>query len=124
MTTYALAVTCHPCPQLALRNALRYFPKEHHAVLAPEFAQELADYGHIYMYRFRPFEYEMKAYPISKYPARLSQTAAIMLMIMNNLDKAVAQYPHELITYGGNGSVFSNWYAQVAWWLLLSPSAG
>lgn len=94
--------------KLALRNALRYFPKELHKELAPEFAQELADYGRIYMYRLRP-DYEMKARPIDWYPARTPQAAAIMLMIQNNLDKAVAQHPHELITYGGNGAVFQNW---------------
>lgn len=94
--------------KLALRNALRYFPKELHNELAPEFAQELADYGRIYMYRLRP-DYEMKARPIDWYPARTPQAAAIMLMIQNNLDKAVAQHPHELITYGGNGAVFQNW---------------
>lgn len=94
--------------KLALRNALRYFPKELHKELAPEFAQELADYGRIYMYRLRP-DYEMKARPINWYPARTPQAAAIMLMIQNNLDKAVAQHPHELITYGGNGAVFQNW---------------
>lgn len=94
--------------KLALRNALRYFPKELHKELAPEFAQELADYGRIYMYRLRP-GYEMKARPIDWYPARTPQAAAIMLMIQNNLDKAVAQHPHELITYGGNGAVFQNW---------------
>ena len=94
--------------KLALRNALRYFPKELHKELAPEFAQELADYGRIYMYRLRP-DYEMKARPIDWYPARTPQAAAIMLMIQNILDKAVAQHPHELITYGGNGAVFQNW---------------
>lgn len=94
--------------KLALRNSLRYFPKELHKELAPEFAQELADYGRIYMYRLRP-DYEMKARPIDWYPARTPQAAAIMLMIQNNLDKAVAQHPHELITYGGNGAVFQNW---------------
>ena len=94
---------------LALRNALRYFPVEHHAVLAPEFANELREYGHIFMYRFRPSHYEMKAHPLSLYPATTQQAACIMLMIQNNLDYAVAQFPHELITYGGNGSVFSNW---------------
>lgn len=94
--------------KLALRNALRYFPKELHKELAPEFAQELVDYGRIYMYRLRP-DYEMKARPIDWYPARTPQAAAIMLMIQNNLDKAVAQHPHELITYGGNGAVFQNW---------------
>jgi len=93
---------------LAIKNALRYFPKKHHAVLAKEFAAELRDYGRIYMYRFRP-DYEMKARPISDYPAVSRQAAAIMLMIQNNLDKAVAQHPHELITYGGNGAVFQNW---------------
>ncbi|MCM1067407.1 MAG: urocanate hydratase [Muribaculaceae bacterium] len=94
--------------RLALRNALRYFPARHHAVLAPEFADELHRYGRIYMYRFRP-DYEMYARPIDAYPARSRQAAAIMLMIQNNLDKAVAQHPHELITYGGNGAVFQNW---------------
>lgn len=94
--------------KLALRNALRYFPKEWHAELAPEFAEELAAYGRIYMYRFRP-EYEMYARPISEYPAKCEQAAAIMLMIQNNLDYKVAQHPHELITYGGNGAVFQNW---------------
>ena len=94
--------------ELALRNALRYFDPKHHEVLAPEFAEELARYGRIYMYRFRP-EYEMYSRPIDHYPARSRQAAAIMLMIQNNLDKAVAQHPHELITYGGNGAVFQNW---------------
>lgn len=94
--------------ELALRNALRYFPKETHAELAPEFARELADYGRIYMYRLRP-DYEMKARHIDEYPARSRQAAAIMMMIQNNLDPAVAQHPHELITYGGNGAVFQNW---------------
>ena len=94
--------------ELALRNALRYFEPKHHEVLAPEFAEELERYGRIYMYRFRP-EYEMFARPIDHYPARSQQAAAIMLMIQNNLDKAVAQHPHELITYGGNGAVFQNW---------------
>ena len=94
--------------ELALRNALRYFDPKHHAVLAPEFAEELREYGRIYMYRFRP-DYEMYARPIEHYPARSRQAAAIMLMIQNNLDKAVAQHPHELITYGGNGAVFQNW---------------
>jgi urocanate hydratase len=93
---------------LALRNALRYFPEEFHAELAPEFAQELKDYGRIYMYRFRP-DYEMYARPIAEYPAQCEQAAAIMLMIQNNLDHKVAQHPHELITYGGNGAVFQNW---------------
>lgn len=94
--------------KLAIRNALRYFEKKHHAVLAPEFAAELTAYGRIYMYRFRP-EYEMKARHIDEYPYVCKQAAAIMLMIQNNLDYAVAQHPHELITYGGNGAVFQNW---------------
>lgn len=93
---------------LALRNALRYFPNKHHAVLAPEFAEELDKYGRIYMYRFRP-SYEMYARPIDEYPAKSRQAAAIMLMIQNNLDPAVAQHPHELIIYGGNGAIFQNW---------------
>ena len=94
--------------RLALRNALRYFPAKHHAVLAPEFAEELEKYGRIYMYRFRP-SYSIYARPIEEYPAKSKQAAAIMLMIQNNLDHAVAQHPHELITYGGNGGVFQNW---------------
>ncbi len=94
--------------KLALRNALRYFDKKFHSVLAPEFANELKKYGRIYMYRFRPL-YAMHARPISEYPHRSIQAAAIMLMIQNNLDPAVAQHPHELITYGGNGAVFQNW---------------
>ena len=94
--------------KLAVRNALRYFPKQWHATLAPEFAAELRDYGRIYMHRFRP-DYEMYARPIKDYPARSQQAAAIMLMIQNNLDPAVAQHPYELITYGGNGGVFQNW---------------
>ena len=94
--------------KLALRNALRYFPKELHAQLAPEFAEELRRYGRIYMYRLRP-DYEMHARPIGEYPARCRQAAAVMLMIQNNLDPRVAQHPHELITYGGNGAVFQNW---------------
>ncbi|MFZ9732113.1 MAG: urocanate hydratase [Schleiferiaceae bacterium] len=94
--------------KLALRNALRYFDPRHHEVLAPEFAEELRRYGRIYMYRFRP-TYAMHARPIGDYPARTPQAAAIMLMIQNNLDPAVAQHPHELITYGGNGAVFQNW---------------
>ena len=93
---------------LALKNALRYFPARHHAVLAPEFAEELERYGRIYMYRFRP-DYEMYARPIDEYPAKSRQAAAIMAMIQNNLDPRVAQHPHELITYGGNGAVFQNW---------------
>ncbi len=94
--------------KLALKNALRYFDPKHHATLAPEFAQELRDFGRIYMYRFRPVE-PMHARPIDHYPAKSKQAAAIMLMIQNNLDPAVAQHPHELITYGGNGAVFQNW---------------
>ncbi len=94
--------------RLAIRNALRYFPAKHHKELAEEFAEELKLYGRIYMYRFRP-DYEMKARPIDEYPAKSLQAAAIMLMINNNLDYAVAQHPHELITYGGNGAVFQNW---------------
>ncbi len=94
--------------RLALRNALRYFPKNFHQTLAPEFAEELKKYGRIYMYRFRP-DYEMYAHPIDTYPHKSVQAASIMLMIQNNLNPAVAQHPHELITYGGNGSVFMNW---------------
>ena len=94
--------------RLALRNALRYFPKKFHAELAPEFARELAAYGRIYMYRFRP-DYAMYARPLDVYPHRSEQAAAIMLMIQNNLDPAVAQHPHELIVYGGNGAIFQNW---------------
>ena len=94
--------------ELALRNALRYFEPRHHAVLAREFADELHRYGRIYMYRFRP-DYEMKARPVDMYPARSRKAAAIMMMIQNNLDPQVAQHPHELITYGGNGAVFQNW---------------
>ena len=94
--------------QLAVRNALRYFPKAWHQELATEFAQELKDFGRIYMYRFKP-SYHMKARSISDYPAQCQQAAAIMLMVENNLDPAVAQHPEELITYGGNGAVFQNW---------------
>ena len=94
--------------KLALINALRYFPKKHHKILAKEFAQELKDYGRIYMYRFRP-KYKMYARNINDYPCKSKQAASIMVMINNNLDPVVAQYPHELITYGGNGSVFQNW---------------
>ena len=93
---------------LALKNALRYFPAKHHAELAPEFARELNDYGRIYMYRLRP-DYEMYARPIGEYPARSRHAAAIMAMIQNNLDPRVAQHPHELIIYGGNGAIFQNW---------------
>ena len=95
--------------KLALKNALRYFDVRHHKELALEFADELETYGRIWMMRYRPTEYEMKAYPIDAYPTKSKQAAAIMLMIQNNLDKDVAQFPHELITYGGNGSVFQNW---------------
>ncbi|WP_067148429.1 urocanate hydratase [Pseudotamlana agarivorans] len=94
--------------QLAIRNALRYFPKDWHEELASEFAQELKEYGRIYMYRFKP-DYKIFARGISEYPAKSTQAAAIMLMIQNNLDPAVAQHPEELITYGGNGAVFQNW---------------
>ncbi|KAK2091694.1 Urocanate hydratase [Saguinus oedipus] len=118
-------------PQLALRNALRYFPPDVQNVLAPEFAQELQQYGHIYMYRFCP-DIEMRAYPVEQYPCRTKAAAAIMHMIMNNLDPAVAQalprpssqmiprlpqFPQELVTYGGNGQVFSNW---AQFWLTMS----
>ena len=94
--------------RLALRNALRYFPQHLHEALAPEFAEELQKYGRIYMYRYRP-QYEIKARPIDEYPAKSRQAAAIMLMIQNNLDPKVAQHPHELIIYGGNGAIFQNW---------------
>ena len=94
--------------KLALRNALRYFPKELHEQLIPEFMNELKTYGRIYMYRLRP-RYAMHARHIDEYPHRSRQAAAIMMMIQNNLDPAVAQHPHELITYGGNGAVFQNW---------------
>ncbi len=94
--------------QLALKNALRYFPESQHEVLAKEFAEELKNYGRIYMYRYRP-HYKMYARPISDYPGNSEQAKSIMVMIQNNLDYAVAQHPHELITYGGNGAVFQNW---------------
>ncbi|MDB4088002.1 urocanate hydratase [Flavobacteriales bacterium] len=94
--------------KLALKNALRYFPKSFHPILINEFKEELKEYGRIYMYRFRP-DYKMYARPIEDYPAKSRQAASIMLMIQNNLDNAIAQHPHELITYGGNGGVFSNW---------------
>ena len=94
--------------ELALKNALRYFPAEQHAELAEDFAHELKEYGRIYMLRYRP-HYEMKARDINDYPGKSLQAKAIMLMIQNNLDYAVAQHPHELITYGGNGAVFQNW---------------
>nr|XP_021494958.1 urocanate hydratase isoform X2 [Meriones unguiculatus] len=102
--------------QLALRNALRYFPPDVQKLLALEFAQELQQFGHIYMYRFCP-TIEMRAYPIEQYPCRTRAAAAIMHMIMNNLDPAVAQFPQELVTYGGNGQVFSNW---AQFWLTMS----
>ena len=94
--------------KLALKNALRYFPVNLHAVLAPEFLNELHEFGRIYMYRYRP-DYEIFARPINEYPAKSKHAASIMLMIQNNLDSNVAQHPHELITYGGNGAVFQNW---------------
>ncbi len=94
--------------KLAIRNALRYFEPQFHSVLAKEFAEELETYGRIYMYRFRP-TYEMSAREINEYPGKSEQAKAIMLMIQNNLDPKVAQHPHELITYGGNGAVFQNW---------------
>ena len=94
--------------KLALKNALRYFPKKHHAVLAPEFAEELEDYGRIYMLRYKP-THKMHARNIEEYPGKSMQAKAVMLMIQNNLDHAVAQHPDELITYGGNGAVFQNW---------------
>eukprot|EP00392_Amoebophrya_sp_AT5.2_P011705 g11790.t1 len=94
--------------QLALKNALRYFPQKFHPELAVEFADELKNYGRIYMYRFRP-RYDMFARPIGEYPGKCLQAKGIMLMIQNNLDPRVAQHPHELVTYGGNGAVFQNW---------------
>lgn len=101
---------------LAVENALRYFPPELHPRLVDEFVEELHLHGHIYMYRFLPVGLEMRAHPIHEYPAKTRQAAAVMLMIMNNLDPAVAQFPHELITYGGNGQVFSNW---AQFWLVM-----
>ncbi|XP_047000587.1 urocanate hydratase-like [Schistocerca americana] len=101
--------------RLAVKNALRYFPLEYHSRLAPEFAQELDEYGHIYMYRLMP-KFPVRAYPLQLLPARCPEAAAIMLMILNNLDPAVAQFPHELVTYGGNGQVFSNW---AQFWLVM-----
>ena len=95
--------------KLSLRNALRYFPADLHEDLSTEFADELETYGRIWMMRYRPTEYEIKSYPIDSYPTKSKQAASIMLMIHNNLDNSVAQFPHELITYGGNGSVFQNW---------------
>lgn len=101
-------ILCKDEKNLAVRNALRYFPKHLHKDLAPEFAEELMQYGRIYMYRYRP-DYKIYARPVHEYPAKSEQAAAIMLMIQNNLDDAVAQHPDELITYGGNGAVFQNW---------------
>ena len=95
--------------RLAIKNALRYFPKEQHTLLAAEFAKELDDYGRIWMMRYRPTQYQIKAYPLDSYPTKSKQAASIMLMIHNNLDNRIAQFPHELITYGGNGAVFQNW---------------
>lgn len=95
--------------RLAIRNALRYIPSQHHDVLAPEFLEELNTYGRVLMRRYRPTSFPIKAYPLDAYPTKSRQAASIMLMIHNNLDPAVAQFPHELITYGGNGSVFQNW---------------
>jgi len=109
--------------RLALRNALRYFDPRHHEVLAPEFAGELTKYGRIYMHRFRP-DYKMYARPIGDYPAKCAQAAGIMLMIQNNLDPAVAQHPHELITYGGNGAVFQNWAQYLLTMKYLSEMTG
>ena len=94
-----------------MKNALRYFPADAQLTLIDEFQYELNTYGHIYMYRFQP-DVEMRAYPIDEYPCRCKAAAGIMLMIMNNLDRRVAQFPDELVTYGDNGQVFSNW-AQV-----------
>ncbi|XP_067001642.2 urocanate hydratase [Anabrus simplex] len=101
--------------RLAVKNALRYFPPETHAELATEFADELLNYGHIYMYRFLP-TFPIRAYPLKEYPAKSPHAAAVMLMIMNNLDPRVAQFPEELVTYGGNGQVFSNW---AQFWLVM-----
>ena len=95
--------------RLALKNALRYFPEEQHKLLAAEFAKELDEYGRIWMMRYRPTQYEIKSYPLDSYPVKSKQAASIMLMIHNNLDNRIAQFPHELITYGGNGAVFQNW---------------
>ncbi|GAJ03919.1 unnamed protein product, partial [marine sediment metagenome] len=101
-------ILTHEEKKLALKNSLRYFPPKHHQVLAKEFAQELRDYGRIYMYRLKP-DYKIYARSIFDYPYQSVQAAAIMLMLSNNLDDTVAQHPHELITYGGNGAVFQNW---------------
>ena len=105
--------------KLAIRNALRYFPERWHAELAEEFLRELEDLGHIYMHRFRP-EYDMYARHISEYPSNCLSAASIMLMIQNNLDPDVAQFPHELVTYGGNGTVFQNWAQYLITMKLLS----
>ena len=105
--------------KLALLNALRYFPKSWHAELAPEFLIELEELGHIYMHRFRP-DYDMYARPINEYPHKCQSAASIMLMIQNNLDPEVAQFPHELVTYGGNGTVFQNWAQYLITMSLLS----
>lgn len=109
--------------KLALRNALRYFPKEWHVELAAEFLKELIEFGRIYMYRFIP-DYQIYARPISEYPAQSRQAAAIMLMIQNNLDPKVAQHPEELITYGGNGAVFQNWAQYLLTMKYLSEMTG
>lgn len=101
---------------LAVQNALRYFPPELHPTLVDEFVEELNLYGHIYMYRFRAKSFSMRAHPIDDYPAKSQQAASVMLMIMNNLDPAVAQFPHELVTYGGNGQIFCNW---AQFWLVM-----
>ena len=95
--------------RLALKNALRYFPEDQHSLLAVEFAKELDDFGRIWMMRYRPTQYQIKSYPLDSYPTKSKQAASIMLMIHNNLDNRIAQFPHELITYGGNGAVFQNW---------------
>ena len=97
--------------ELAIKNSLRYFPSSLHGKLEPEFRQELRDYGHIYMYRFTP-GFNLSAYPIECFPGKILEANAIMMMVLNNLDPAVAQYPQELVTYGDNGQVLSNW-AQV-----------
>ena len=109
--------------KLAVRNALRYFPSHHHSVLAPEFYDELTKYGRIYMYRFRP-DYVMRARPVDEYPGHTLHSRCIMLMIQNNLDPAVAQHPHELITYGGNGAVFQNWAQYLLTMQFLSQMKG
>ena len=94
--------------KLAIRNALRYFPEHMHTILAPEFAEELTTYGRIYMYRFMP-KYKIKSRHLEDFPHKSKQAAALQMMLSNNLDEAIAQHPEELITYGGNGSVFQNW---------------